>query len=190
MPSARPSSADDARRTKLRLADLSMKGGRKFDVTPDAETCARLAASLGLLDLDTLRLAGEIRPAEGDGWNLTARLTATVVQPCVVTLEPVTSAIDEEVLRHYRPHLPDETATGEVEMPEDEALEPLPGVIDLEDVLGEALALALPVYPRAEAAQLGQSAFTEPGKDPMTDKDAHPFAGLAGLQRRLSEDEG
>ena len=50
----------------------------------------------------------------------------------------------------------------------------------------EALSLAIPLYPRAEDATLGEAVFTEPGKQAMTDEDAKPFAGLASLRESLN----
>jgi uncharacterized metal-binding protein YceD (DUF177 family) len=70
-------------------------------------------------------------------------------------------------------------------MPEDDALEPLPETLDLARVLSEALALAVPEYPRAEGAALGEAVFTAPGQRPMTDTEAKPFAQLAGLKGKL-----
>ncbi len=52
----------------------------------------------------------------------------------------------------------------------------------------EALTLALPLYPRADGADLGEPVFTEPGKRPLTDEDARPFAGLKDLRDRLKKD--
>ena len=74
-------------------------------------------------------------------------------------------------------------------MPDDDTIEPLPDVIDLGAVLAEALALNLPLYPRADGAHLDQAVFTEPGKLPMTDEDARPFAGLAGLRDQLKSED-
>jgi uncharacterized metal-binding protein YceD (DUF177 family) len=54
--------------------------------------------------------------------------------------------------------------------------------------LAEALALALPLYPRAPGAELGEAAFTEPGKPVLRDEDARPFAGLAHLRDKLKGD--
>ena len=50
-----------------------------------------------------------------------------------------------------------------------------------------ALALALPLYPRAEGADLAQAQFAGPGVTPMTDEDARPFAGLKDLRDKLDK---
>ncbi len=70
----------------------------------------------------------------------------------------------------------------------DETREPLPAAIDLMAVAAEALALALPPYPRAPGAVLGDARFAEDGATPLSDEDARPFAGLAALRERMDEE--
>lgn len=161
----------------LRPADL--RTPVTFDLRPGPDDLARLAAELDLIGLSKVRLSGRAAPANG-GVALDARLGATVVQPCSVTLVPVTTRIDEPVTRRYLPDLPPPDPGSETEMPEDDSLEPLPEVIDLAEVLAEALALALPPFPRAPGAHLGAAVFAAPGVAPMTDTDASPFAVLRG----------
>jgi uncharacterized metal-binding protein YceD (DUF177 family) len=173
----------------LRVRDLARQGGNPFSLTPDAAALNELGAELGLLDLRKVAFKGSVTPAGSEGWDLRARLGATVVQPCVVTLEPVTTRIEEEVIRRYRIRLPDIEEGGEVEMPEDETLEPLGATIDLRAVLAESLALALPPYPRAGDAEAGSAVFTGPGIAPMSDDDAKPFAGLADLRDKMRDRE-
>jgi uncharacterized metal-binding protein YceD (DUF177 family) len=111
-----------------------------------------------------------------------------VVQPCVVTLAPVTTRIDIDITRRYSAtHV--EPEADEAEMPEDDTTEALPDRLDLTAVMLEALALALPDYPRAEGAELAERQFAAPGVAPMTDADAKPLAGLAALRDRLKTDE-
>ncbi|MCU0907989.1 MAG: DUF177 domain-containing protein [Rhodobacteraceae bacterium] len=162
----------------LRPGDLRVRV--TFDMRPGPDDLARLAADLGLLGLSKVRLSGRASPA-GGGMDLDARLGATVVQPCSVTLAPVTTRIDEPVQRRYRPGLDAPDPGSETEMPEDDSLEPLPDTIDLADVLAEALALALPAFPRAPGAEFGAAVFAAPGVAPLTDADASPFAVLRGL---------
>ncbi|MCT4682920.1 MAG: DUF177 domain-containing protein [Roseicyclus sp.] len=168
----------------LALARLSRAADRPISVTPDAQTRARLADELGLDALRKLRLEGRLIPTGKRDWRLEAVLGATVVQPCVVTAAPVTTRIDEPLTRRYLADMP-EPEGDEVEMPEDDSAEPLPDTLDLLAVMTEALALALPPYPRAEGAELGAAVFAPPGVAPMTDEDAKPLAGLAALRDRL-----
>jgi uncharacterized metal-binding protein YceD (DUF177 family) len=151
---------------------------------PDAEARRAAADLLGLQALRKLRLTGELVPEGGADWRLEARLGATVVQPCVVTLAPVTTRIDIDITRRYSAaHV--EPEADEAEMPEDDTTEALPERLDLTAVMLEALALALPDYPRAEGVELAERHFAAPGVAPMTDADAKPLAGLAALRDRL-----
>ena len=177
---------------QLRVAGLPQARPTSFDLSPGAPERAALAETLDLLGLRKLRLSGTIRAEGARGWRLEAVLGATVVQPCVVTLAPVTTRLDVPVTRIYLPEsdLPDSAfAPGdEVEMPEDDTLEPLTEVIDLSALMTEALALALPDYPRAEGAGMEPAVFAPPGAAPLRDEDTRPFAGLAALRGKLGGD--
>lgn len=169
----------------LRLADLATRRATPFVLTPDAAACKAIAAALDLTALRKLRFEGQIAPLDSADWELTATLGATVVQPCVVTLDPVTTRIEDTVLRRYRADYvtPNEA---EAEMPEDDTDEPLPTTLDIAAVMIEALSLALPAFPRSAGADMGQISVTEPGQTPMTDDDAKPFAGLGALRDALA----
>lgn len=171
----------------LRVSDLSQNTPTAFNLKPSSEVQASLAQELGLSGLRKLRFAGEIRARGKRDWELTATLGATVVQPCVATLEPVTTRIDTKVRRLYVTDMPEIDAE-EIEMPEDDSIEPLGSTIDTGAVMAEALALAIPDYPRKEDAQTGVTTFTEPGITPMSDEDARPFAALSGLRDALKKD--
>lgn len=168
----------------VRLADLPNRKRTHFTIQPDAAGRAALAASLGLPALRKFRFTGELTPQGKRDWRLDATLGATTVQDCVITLAPVTTRIDEDITRTYAHNYetPDET---EVELSEEDNTDPMPETLDLVEVALEALALSLPAYPRVQGAQTNSVVFTEPGKAPMTDEDARPFAGLAALRANL-----
>lgn len=171
------------------LVDLA-RGGREpvdFCLLPDAAARQSAAESLGIEAVRKLRFEGVLEPVGRDDWRLIATLGATVVQPCVVTLTPVTTRIDTEVARTYVADYA-EPEGEEVEMPEDDTVEPLPARLDLSGVMLEALALALPDYPRAEGVQFEDANFAAPGVAPMTDEEAKPLAGLAALRDRMRRD--
>lgn len=170
----------------FRVASLSSRKPTRFRIEPDAETRSGMAELLGLLDLPLLRLRGEIAPAGARDFLLTAELVADIVQPCSITLAPVPAQISEKIERRY---LADwaEPEGDEVEMPEDDSTEPLPEVIDLHDVAIEALALALPQYPRAPGVELGEASFAPPGAEPIREADLKPFAALAQLKDKLDQ---
>ncbi|MDR5651709.1 YceD family protein [Ruixingdingia sedimenti] len=173
----------------VRAADLTGRRDRAFDLRPDAAACAAIAATLGINAVADLAFAGHLRPAGRADVMLEARLEATVDQPCVVTLVPVRSRIDVPVARRYVAGMAAPEGA-EVEMPEDDTLEPLPEVIDLGAVMVEALALALPDYPRAPGAELGEAVFAAPGVAALRDADLRPFAALARLRPGGEGDKG
>ena len=164
----------------LRVSQLNPRRPNPVDLSPDDEARARIAAALDLTAPPEVRLTGTITAAPNDAWLLEGRLTARVQQACVVTLAPVRTAIDEPVRRVYSPWA--STPEGdEVEMPDAE-IEPLGPTIDAGAVLVEALALALPPYPRCDDAELPDAAV-----DPDGDGDEgarRPFQGLADLLQR------
>lgn len=163
----------------LRLADLPARKPVRFEIVPGPDDLARLAADLDLSALRKLRFKGELRPRGKRDWDLEADLGATVVQPCVATLAPVTTRIEETVQRRYIAGM-EEPEAEEMEMPEDDREEPLPDILDPGAVMAEALALALPLYPRAEGAE-GEMLAAPPGAAPLTDAAMRPFAGLDKL---------
>ncbi len=174
--------------TSLRVADLPQNRATRFNMVPDATQRDRVADDLGILGIRKLTFAGAIAAEGKNDWKLTADLGATVEQACVVTLEPVVTRIDLSVTRKFVADL--ETGLEEeVEMPDDDSQEPLGAEIDLLRVMSEALALALPDYPRRDDASLENTAFSAPGVAPMTDEDTKPFAGLAGLKDKLEKGE-
>ena len=174
----------------IRVSDLSPRKPHRFERVPDPAELLSLAERLDLLALRKLRFKGELSAHGKHDWRLEGRLGATVIQPCVLTLEPVTTRIEEKVVRTFLKSWPPETETGdEVEMPEDETIDPLPAELDLNDILEEALALAIPVYPRAEGAEAVDTLVAPPGAGPLTDEAVRPFAGLSELKKKL-EDNG
>ena len=174
--------------TSFCVADLPQNAPTPFDLRPNAETLEAIKQELGLLGLRKLTFVGDLRAQGKRDWALTGKLGATVIQPCVVTLEPVTTRIETPVTRLFLADWndPDEP---EFEIPEGDEIEPLGTEIDPALIMVEALSLALPQYSRKEGAELGQADYTEPGKQALTDEDVKPFAGLAGLRDALKKDE-
>ena len=167
------------------VRDLAQNRATPVHLRPAKPQLAEMAADLDLIELRKLSFSATIQAIGHSDWQLTGTLGATVVQPCVVTLAPVTTRIDVPVERRYLATMPDLGDDEEIEMPEDENAEALGHTIDVAQVMHEALALNLPLFPRAEGAELGDAVFTEPGKKAMTEEDARPFAGLAALRDKL-----
>lgn len=180
----------------LTTASLPRRKKTQISVQPSASEMAELAEQLGATSLRKLSFTGSLQPKGRNDWELDAQLGVTAVQPCAVTLEPVTTRLDVPVTRRFVLEMPmpgegneEEDEFGGTAMLDDETLEPLGREINLWAVLTEALALALPDYPRSDTAEGGNISVTEPGKTAMTDADTKPFAGLAALKAKLSEQD-
>ena len=170
----------------LSFKNLPQRKLTRFSLDLDATAVAALATRLDLMALRKLRFAGTLTPISGTDWQLDAKLGATVVQPCRVTLDPVTTRLDETVTRRYVAHFTPPAET-EAEMPEDDTQEPLPSSLDLVAVMEEALALALPAFPRGDAPAQSVTTAAPAGVAPITKASAKPFAGLAGLRAQLGQ---
>ena len=172
----------------IRVTDVTKE--RVFSLSPEPEARAEIAARLEASSVKKLTFAGEITPVGATDWRLTGRLGATVVQPCVVTLEPVTTRIDETVTRLYLAQFEEPQEGSEEEMPEDDSIEAAPGELDLALVMEEALALALPDWPRKDGIDAVDLSIAEPGVTPLSDADVKPFAALKSLKDRMGNTDG
>src|SRR5690606_11008705 len=113
----------------------TLRDGTDFDIAPTPAEAKALARLMDANSLRKMRFRGRLVPFGAKGWDLQATLGATVVQPCIVTLEPVTTRIDEPVHRRF---LPAAEAAGT----DDDEIEPLGDRVDLGLIATEALALA------------------------------------------------
>ncbi len=173
----------------LRVGQLGGRQPQKIDLQPDTAQRQRIATMLGLETVKKFRFHAELRPLNTSDWELTGIMGATIVQPCAITLAPVTSRIDERVTRRFLADMPLPDAQ-ELEMPEDDTAEALGPVIDISAIALEALALAIPAFPRAGDAKLsdqGQLEQTPPGAAPLPPQTHKPFAGLADLKEKLEQ---
>ena len=125
--------------------------GRHIDLVADEGTHAAVAKLAGLADLPRLAASFDVAPHGRGGLHVVGRVSATVGQTCVVTLEPIENDIDEAIDLVFAPAsaLPPALAGGEVEVPVEDAPEPLVGgQIDLGAIAIEFLIVAIDPYPR------------------------------------------
>ncbi len=181
-----PPAEDAALSLPFRVATLSPRKPTRFDIVASPAQRSALAQELGLSRVDSLTFKGEIQPKGKHDYVIVADLNARIVQPCSISLQPVKTDISEAVRRTF---LADFVVPegDELELTGDETIDPLPEVIDAGLVATEALVLAIPLYPRAPGAELGDASFAEPGVKPLDDADLKPFAGLAGLKAQLED---
>ncbi len=168
----------------IELASIRDRDEFAFDIRPEPAEAESLARFLGAVSVRRMRFAGRLTALAPKGWRLEARLGATVVQPCVVTLDPVRTRIDQDVERRFLPVSGDTTVEVTIDG-EDDEVEPLGPRIDLGLVAIEALALALPAYPRRPGAILAPDAFAARGGRASVETEAKPFAALAALRDKL-----
>jgi uncharacterized metal-binding protein YceD (DUF177 family) len=169
----------------VEVADLPERSDFPFDLAPSPEEARALARLMGSQAVRKVRFSGVLRPQHG-GWVLEGRLGATVVQTCVVTLDPVTTRLDLDIRRVFLPAARPEGGEVAIEPFDDDEAEVLGDRIDVGLVAIEAMALALPPYPRREGAELGPSSFTAPGREPLQDADVRPFSALAALRDKFN----
>jgi uncharacterized metal-binding protein YceD (DUF177 family) len=152
-------------------------------INADAQERAGLAELWSVLEVKALSATFEIRRWKRDGVRLKGRVTADIVQACVVTLDPVSSHIDEPVEVVFVPEgsklarMALTNETGEMLLDPDgpDAPEVFTGdTIDAGAVAAEHAALAIDPYPRrADVAFSGHIESTE-----ADDRKPSPFAVL------------
>ncbi|MDO8875788.1 MAG: DUF177 domain-containing protein [Pseudolabrys sp.] len=161
----------------LLKVDTIPDGGlhRVIEASPDV--CAAVAILAEVRAVSGLKATLDLS-REGDIVHVTGRVTAKVGQNCVVTLEPLETAIDEPIDVFFAP-VPDEgTAASEDRRrkTEEELPEPLVGgIIDLGAIACEFLFLGIEPYPRKEGVE-----FSPPEVEP---DGPHPFAALGALKK-------
>ena len=181
----------------LDVSTLTKRKRTQIDLRPDSAQTKALMQDLKLSGLRKVSFKGQLTPTGKHDFLLVTELGATAVQPCTITLEPVTTRIETEIIRRFVADMPERGAEADAEedefggtaMLEDDTIEPLGRAIDLWRVLSEALALELPDYPRAEGAELGTVNITEPGKTALDEEAIKTFAGLAALKDKLEGKE-
>jgi uncharacterized metal-binding protein YceD (DUF177 family) len=169
--------------------DEVLDDGRHFDLVADAETRAAVAKVAGLRDLPRLEAHFDVARYRTDGLRVDGRVLATVGQTCVVTLDPLTNEIAEDVALVFaplaevkaktseKPRMSDNSETADTMQADwDDEVEPLvSGSIDLGAVATEFLLLGLNPYPRKPGVEF------QPPHDPSSDEG--PFAALAALKK-------
>jgi uncharacterized metal-binding protein YceD (DUF177 family) len=161
--------------------------GQHFDLVADDDTRAAVARVVGLRDLPRLEANFEVTRHGADGLHVSGRMSATVGQNCVVTLEPLTNEVEEDIDLVFAPPPPSvERKAGDDEAAEDGSERPqrswngpeplVGGGVDLGALTTEFLILGLDPYPRKPGAvfEAPQDVKPDPG----------PFAALAGLKEK------
>lgn len=157
-----------------------------------------LARRFGITEISTLKaklFINNVRPKQYT--HITGTMTASLEQECVVSAEPITTQINEEIEGWYAD--PDKVVSfnkarreksirdgDEIQMLE-ESEDPDPiieGQIDLGAFVTEHLSLAIPAYPRKEGVEYEGDSFDQTAEEPAFD---NPFAKLAEWKDKFGD---
>jgi len=155
--------------------------GLHRDIEASATERAAMAALAGLREISSAHASLDVTPIRDGRVHVVGRVSARIGQTCVVTLDPIDSAIDEVIDLIYAPasqigELADtiDDTEGDAEIPDPP--EPIVnGVIDLGRLATDALLLGIDPYPRKP------DAVFDPPAAPVDPED-HPFAALKALK--------
>lgn len=158
--------------------------GRDLRVALDEAARAALAEQLKLSAIDSFAAELTVTPLRG-GIRALGRLVADVVQPSVVTFEPVGQHIDEPVDRVFLPeaqaHKPTPGSEVYIDLEDDDFPDHIDGPeVDLSALLIETLALAIDPYPRRPDESLDSLGI---------DLDNGPSGPFAALERLKKTDD-
>ena len=169
-------------RVPVKLVDIS-ETGRRVTVEADAATRAALAGALGVDSVQRASATFDLAHWGRDGLHVAGRVTATVTQSCVVTLEPVINEISEDVDVDFAPEpaavarpKSEEEAPSSIEGPD-----PLVGdSIDIGALATEYLILGVDPHPRKPGIAFDAPKAGEKAEDVA---EGSPFAALAALKK-------
>ena len=150
--------------------------GARFDLVANAQVRAAVARMASLRDLPRLEANFDVT-RRGAGLHVAGRVSATVGQLCIVTLEPLVNEVEEAIDLLFMPQPTAEREDGEVGTRGESADETEPligGLVDLGALAIEFLILGLDPYPRKPGAVFQPPAGAKP--------DESPFAALASLK--------
>lgn len=160
------------------MPDAVPREGRTVRLRPSEEQLSAIAERLELVELSSFTADIDLRwEGVGETLRLAGRLVASIVQRCVVTLQPVFAEIDFPFVERFALESPD--LEEEILVSADEELDrdviPAEG-LDVADIAVQHLSLALDPYPRHPDAEEQAEANDEP------DVPTGPFAKLAVLK--------
>jgi len=157
--------------------------GQHFALAPADDERAAIAQLVGLRELARLQADFDVHRQGENGLRVVGRVSASVGQNCVVTLEPLTNEIEEEVDLVFMPQPAVQQTWSAKDDTDEEAAdvkwqdpEPLiDGIVDLGMLATEFLILGIDPYPRKSGAVF------EPPPDAAPEQS--PFAALARLSK-------
>lgn len=176
-------SAPQVEFSRLVSADQIGPQETEREIVANAAERARLAERFGLVALDGLTAVLHLRRSRSGLLYLRGRIEADVVQPCVVTLEPVRSQVAESFAVTFgtsrRSTANDVVIAVDEQDPPEELID---GRIDLGEAVVQQLAVALDPYPRAPEAD-GVFEPADRARTGEADAASGPFAALGNWRK-------
>ncbi len=180
--------------------DVEAGPGLKLTISPDKTARERLLKRLGILGIEDLKADLSLKREQGNMvLHITGHIKAQLLQKCVVTLETLQTAVDEDfeawfadpaqAVRLAKAKQEKLAKTGGGEVPVlDESEDPeaiVDGKIDLGELVTQHLSLSIEPYPHAEGVHY-EYGDDEPQKVPEGFK-TNPFEALKNWKAKLEE---
>lgn len=171
-----------------RIVSISRVPPKGLDESLEAKPVERKALSdrFSLVELSLLKAQLTLQPASNKTFVLTGFIEADVVQPCVVTLDPLTSHLKIPMNMILLPAESQDEEEGlkdldDIQTETDVFVE---GKIDLGEIVAQQLGIHIDPYPRRKDAALTK---TKAGREIQIE---HPFASLAdALKTKKNKDK-
>lgn len=175
---------------QFHLADASIRidsmptEGRRLKLKADESAREVLAGELGISAVNMLEVELQAVRFRG-GIRVTGRVLAEIVQPSVVTLDPVLQKVDEALDRVFlpsgeKPFIDAADAEVFVDLEGEDLPDHFEGnEADMTPLIVETLALAIDPYPRNAGEQVPAAGYG--------DAKESPFAALKALKVKLDE---
>lgn len=156
-------------------------------ISAGAADLVLLAAQWGVPEVLSFTAELTLSRWKRDGVRVKGHVGSTLVQECVVTLDPVTQQVKEDIEMVFLPEnsrlvsrMTDDKGEMFLDPDGPDAPELFEGdSIDVGVVAAEFAALAIDPYPRKPGLEFGDRIES----DPTTDKKPSPFAVLQGMKR-------
>ena len=168
--------------------DLLGKKEYKFDKVAENRELKELTKLLQIQNILSFKFKGSIfHESQNDvRFKLMATLSATTVQNCVITLQPIRKKNLISVERWFSNANKRQTITNSYVKTPMENVDTLENEVRLHDIALEELVLELPDYPRKPNAKFAGITVTEKGITELKDNSLKPFAALSVLKNTKS----
>lgn len=168
--------------------------GLNVKIEPDEEIRAKLAAQCNVLSISEFSAQLNVKSWHKDGVRVSGSLNASLIQSCIITLDPVAEHINAQIDAVFvptssklaKPRINAETRELIIEAEGDDVPElfELPN-LDVGAVVAEFFALELNPYPKSPDADVSNAALDPQDDNAQPDVKENPFAALAKIRDKL-----